>query len=490
MPDKKLIFIPTYNEAENVKLIYQQIKALNLSTDLLFLDDNSPDGTGQIIDSIVTDDPKIHVIHRLNKDGIGSAHLDGIRWAYHNGFTHLITMDCDFSHSPTYLSTFLEYGRDFDIVVASRHMANDSLQGWSWFRKILTYLGHWLTKTILKLPYDATGAYRLYRLDNIPQGAFELITAKGYSFFFESLLILHLNQYSIKEFPVQLSARTYGHSKMKIKDMFESLSRLNTSYWKVVRKSDKYIYHSEQNISDQEFHPESKPYIDGGELSSSIVQDDWDQYWNKKKTSENMLYDAIARFYRRFIIKPYLNYFIKKHFPQHSEVLHAGCGSGQVDMNISHWLNITAMDISANALDLYKKYNSKNAKTLHGDIFNIPDSDNSYDGIYNLGVMEHFTEDEIQKILLEFRKKIKKGGKIVLFWPPEFGLTVNVLKFAHFILNDVLKKNVKLHPDEISRIRSKEHAVKIIEKSGFHFVEYYFGPKDLFTQVVVVAEKM
>lgn len=119
----------------------------------------------------------------------------------------------------------------------------------------------------------------------------------------------------------------------------------------------------------------------------------------------------------------------------------------------------------------------------------MPFEDETFDGIYDLGVIEHFTEDEIQQILMEFKRVLKKNGKICLFIPPTYGLTVKVLDTAHFILNKILRKNRKLHPDEITRVRSKAHIKTIIEKAGFSFIEYYFGPKDLFTQIVIVGEK-
>ena len=164
------------------------------------------------------------------------------------------------------------------------------------------------------------------------------------------------------------------------------------------------------------------------------------------------IYGLVAAFYRIFIIKPSLNYFLYKYFDRKSKLLHAGCGGGQVDIDLSKNLKITALDISALALNQYKKNNPNVEKLIHGSILSIPAKKSSYDGIYNLGVMEHFTKDEIMNILKEFHRVLKPNGVIVLFWPPEFGLSVKFLKFAHFILNKIFKKKIALHPDEISRI--------------------------------------
>jgi|SRR3989344_6528395 len=219
------------------------------------------------------------------------------------------------------------------------------------------------------------------------------------------------------------------------------------------------------------------------------VQQDWDIYWKNKKTSKKSSYDFIASFYRKHIIINILNYFIKKHFKKGDEVLHAGCGSGEVDFELVNYLNVTALDISTNALEIYKKIHP-NSIIIHGSIFNLPFNKDTFDGIYNLGVMEHFTETEINEILKEFHRVLKKDGKIALFWPPVFGLTVNFLDTIHFILNKILRKNIKLHPEEISRIKSMEHAKAILNKSGFELIEYYFGIKDAFTQAVIIARKI
>jgi len=216
-----------------------------------FLDDNSPDGTGQLIDKIARRDETVFAIHREKKYGIGSAHQEGIRWAYEKEYKFLITMDCDFSHSPIYLADFMRYAPEYDIVVGSRYLQEKSLLGWSKLRKALTTLGHFFTNKLLRMPYDATGAFRCYALERIPQGIFELIQSKGYSFFFESLYALNLNHYSVKEFPINLPARTYGHSKMHLKDVFQSLLRLSITYLKSVTKRNTYFQISSLNKSKE-----------------------------------------------------------------------------------------------------------------------------------------------------------------------------------------------------------------------------------------------
>ncbi len=211
---KTLVFIPTYNEKENVEKIFSDISKLNLGIGFLFLDDNSPDGTGDILDRLANQHKEINIIHRDKKSGIGSAHLTGIRWAYMHGYEKLITMDCDFTHLPEYIPAFIDYSSDYDVVIGTRFKLKESMEEWSYFRKFLTNAGHALTKYLLRMPYDASGAYRLYRLDKIPLAVFDLATSSGYSFFFESLYILNMKKFKIKEVPIILPARSKGHSKM------------------------------------------------------------------------------------------------------------------------------------------------------------------------------------------------------------------------------------------------------------------------------------
>jgi dolichol-phosphate mannosyltransferase len=469
-----LIFIPTYNEHENVENIAGQILDLNLNLDILFMDDNSPDGTGDILNQLSEKYKNISVVHRTGKLGIGSAHIEGINLAYDKAYKNLITMDCDFTHSPEYIKQFLDNSKKYDIVIGSRYLQENSLNGWNAFRKILTKIGHFLTSIFLEIPFDATAAYRLYRLDKISKDFINLIDSRSYSFFFESLFILYNNNYSIKEISTVLPARVYGHSKMQIKDALHSVLFLVHIYLNKIINKERFII-AEHFTVDPKLVDEDKQ--------------GWNEYWEKKNKAGLLIYDLIAVFYRKYIIKRSLNYFIYKYYLSHEDVLHAGCGSGQVDSDINNYVDITALDISPSALKYYVKVNNDKCKVLHGSIFNIPAPDKSFDGIYNLGVMEHFTEEEIDKILRQFRKVLKDDGKIILFWPHEYGVSVLALKLIHFIINDVFRKNIKFHPDEITRIKSKDQARMILLKSGFEMEKYYFGIKDIFTQAIIIGKK-
>ena len=473
---RPLVFVPTYNEKENATRLISEITSLGVDVDILFLDDNSPDGTGEILDRLASKNPGLHVIHRPGKAGIGSAHLAGLRWAYDHGYEKLVTMDCDFTHPPRYIPEMLKLSDEFAEVVGSRWLKKKSLHGWNAYRKVLTIIGHSLTRVLLGMPYDATGAYRLYRLDKIPRALFELVESRSYSFFFESLFLLHFNSFPIKEMAITLPARTYGHSKMSLRDAARSVGCLlkmaRTSWLNPGRLRPK--------------NPRNAPIMTGRGGNSA----EWDEYWvAKKRNAGGALFDIIAAFYRRFIIKKALNHFMGRHFKPASQMLHAGCGSGQVDVDVSRIMRVSALDISPGALELYRIANGDRVALMHGSIFDIPLDEGRMDGVYNLGVMEHFTEAEIELALREFRRVLKSGGKVMFFWPPSFGLSVLVLDSVHFLLNRILGMRVKLHPDEVTRVRSKEHVRGLLERGGFRLIQYYFGPKDLFTHAIVVAVK-
>lgn len=213
----------------------------------------------------------------------------------------------------------------------------------------------------------------------------------------------------------------------------------------------------------------------------------WDEYWQSKDKKRGKVYDTVAEFYRKHIIRPSLNHFIRKYFVRGASLLHAGCGSGQVDADIRHYVSITGLDLSQNALAIYRRENGELCKTLHGSIFQIPLPDQTMDGVYNLGVLEHFNEAEIAKILKEFRRVLKEDGKLVAFWPPEFGASVLFFKGLKTTLEFAFRRPFKFHPDEICRLRSKQHAYAILERAGFEVLEYAFGFRDYFTYSVVVA---
>jgi SAM-dependent methyltransferase len=352
----------------------------------------------------------------------------------------------------------------------------NSLAGWNLLRKFLTLTGHFFTKYLLGIKYDATGAFRLYNLGTVPREAFDLVESSGYSFFFESLYVLNVNGFKIDEMPIILPSRIYGHSKMNVWEVFRSLKFLTRIYTRALFNRNRYLLKSA-----------SERHLVRGASNDSPC---WDAYWESKDGAGGTLYDNIASFYRRFVIQANLRHFIGKNFNKGSSLLHAGCGGGQVDGKINREFVITAVDNSSSALAAYRRFNACVHSIVRADIRGLPFKNASFDGVYNLGVMEHFAEEEILRILTEFRRVLRPGGKLVIFWPPSFGASVVFLKLVRFFLSGIFKRKVVLHPEEPMLLRSKKQARGIFIKAGFRVVKEYFGPRDLFTQVVIVAEKV
>jgi len=222
MKNKILVLIPTYNEFENIGTLIQEIERLRIpDLDILVVDDGSYDGTIDALKRLCLSYDNIFVLERGSKKGIGSAHLDGINWAYQKGYNRLITMDADLTHSPSYFKDLIEASEKYDLVVASRHLLKNSMIGWSLKRKVITSLNHLLVRLILGLRVDTSNSFRIYCLDRIPKRVFELISSNSYSFFFESLKILEMNGVIIGEVPVVMIERRKGSSKLKAFDFFK-----------------------------------------------------------------------------------------------------------------------------------------------------------------------------------------------------------------------------------------------------------------------------
>ena len=150
MNNKPLVFIPTYNEVDNVVKLYNHLREIDTEIDILFLDDNSPDGTGKILEKLSQEDKDLFIIHRKEKLGIGSAHQDGITWAYNKNYKILITMDSDYSHSPDDIEKFLKLSEKNDLIVGTRFIRKDGMGELSLVRQFLSFCAHFMTKYFLK----------------------------------------------------------------------------------------------------------------------------------------------------------------------------------------------------------------------------------------------------------------------------------------------------------------------------------------------------
>jgi len=465
---RTLVIIPTYNERANIAPIISQLEAQGLECECLFVDDGSPDGTGEAVAEAARTRSWIRLLQRGKKLGIGSAHLDALAWARANSFPCVITMDCDLTHSPADIPAMLEAAEGADVVIGSRYMRRGSLAGWNWKRKILTRTAHLLTRVLLGIRYDCTGAFRVYRLDRISPDVFDLVRSNGYAFFFESLFLLANNGAKVMEVPICLPPRTYGSSKMPADEPFRGIRHLTAM------AADRFLRPESFRIPHHRIH--SNPGLDdaGG----------WDAYWSRAAAAGNRSYQALATAYRRLVITRRLTHEIRRVFQSGDKVLHAGCGSGHVDEENQKYVRITAVDTSLRALEIYSRCVPGAEAVCHASIFDLPFSDGTFDGVYHLGVIEHFSADEIQSILRELRRVMKPDGRMLIFWPHCRATSVAVLKIWHALAR---KESPPLHPPEISLNKGRSWTRHILESAGWEMESYAFGIRDFWVQAVITA---
>jgi glycosyltransferase involved in cell wall biosynthesis len=241
-----LVIVPTYNEAENVAALVQQLRALPGNVHVLVVDDNSPDGTGQIADALATHDPGVHVLHRLAKAGLGEAYKAGFREGLQRGYLYLCTMDADFSHDPARIPDLLtKASQGYDLVVGSRYVTGGRIVGSTTLRKLISYGANWLAHTLLGINVrDCTAGFRCYHRAVLETINLDGIFSSGYSFLVEMAFHCQLAGYRIGEIPITFVNRRMGVSKIsriEIYKAFYTLLRLRTSALPWQRMED--LYH-------------------------------------------------------------------------------------------------------------------------------------------------------------------------------------------------------------------------------------------------------
>lgn len=226
-------------------------------------------------------------------------------------------------------------------------------------------------------------------------------------------------------------------------------------------------------------------------MSRSNESESWDEYWQAGASNRigERIYSRVASFYRNKFIGPHLKRNLIEHFPNKAFLLHAGCGAGEVDKFVPNQFEVLGIDMSKNAIDSYIEMNPRfQAKVMN--LFDLPGDLPKFDGIYNLGVMEHFSKSEVSVIFKRFNLCLNPGGKLIIFWPPTFGLSVIFLSIIHFFLRILQGDRFKpLHPDEPNKIQGIKSARKILKESGFELIKYSFSFRDAFTYSVIVATK-
>lgn len=222
------IVIPTYNESENLEKLVKEILKLGYPFHVVIVDDSSPDSTGEIADKLAAEIDRVRVIHRPGKLGLGTAYKAGIKLAMDESFEHVITMDADFSHHPSYLPKMIEHRHDYDIVIGSRYVDGGKTTNFGLHRKIISrsanFFAHWLLGMNAN---DCTAGFRCYKLSSLKKIPLDEIKSDGYSFLVEMLYYCQRARLMIREIPINFIAREQGKSKISKKEIFNALRTIS-----------------------------------------------------------------------------------------------------------------------------------------------------------------------------------------------------------------------------------------------------------------------
>lgn len=223
-----LVIVPTYNERPNLPRLVPEILQQDPRLDILIIDDASPDGTGAVADALAAANPRVSVMHRAGKLGLGTAYLEGFRWGIERGYGFLFEMDADFSHDPAHLPQFLAAIRDFDLVVGSRYLGGRvTVVNWPIARLLLSYYATFYVRVVTGLPVsDATSGFKCFRRAVLEGIELERVESEGYAFQVEMSFRAWKRRFRLGEIPIVFVDRSTGQSKMSRRIVWEAV-------WKV-----------------------------------------------------------------------------------------------------------------------------------------------------------------------------------------------------------------------------------------------------------------
>src|SRR5579872_775090 len=225
MPERAIVIVPTYNERDNITRLIPAVLEKDPRLEVLVVDDASPDCTGQIVESIAAENPRVHVLHRAGKMGLGTAYLAGFRWGLEQGYDYLFEMDADFSHDPNHLPQFLEAVKDADLVLGSRYREGRvTVVNWPMTRLILSFFANAYARIVTGLPLeDSTGGFKCFRRSVLEAIDLNAVRSNGYAFQIEMSFRVWKKGFRIREIPIVFVDRTEGQSKMSRKIVREAV---------------------------------------------------------------------------------------------------------------------------------------------------------------------------------------------------------------------------------------------------------------------------
>lgn len=219
-----LVIIPTFNEAANLPQIVPVVLAQDPRVQVLVVDDNSPDGTGRLADEMATSNPRVHVLHREAKAGLGRAYLAGFDWALKREFDAIFEMDADFSHDPTFIPAFLAALGEADLVLGSRYATGVNVVNWPISRLLLSLGANFYARVITGLPLsDSTGGFKCFRREVLAALNLDRVRSNGYAFQIEMSFRAWKRGFTLREIPIIFHDRVEGHSKMSRKIVREAV---------------------------------------------------------------------------------------------------------------------------------------------------------------------------------------------------------------------------------------------------------------------------
>jgi dolichol-phosphate mannosyltransferase len=224
-----IVVIPTYNELENIKKLIPILLNLNQDLEVLVVDDNSPDGTGNYVEQLSLENNRVHILKRKGKMGLGTAYIEGFKWVLQQNpaFDYIFQMDADFSHEPLKILEFIDALKDYDVVIGSRYLNGVSVVNWPIKRLMLSYFANWYARTLAGLKIrDCTGGFKGFRrivLEHLP---FEYITSDGYAFQIEVNYYVQKLGFKMTEIPIIFIDRHSGTSKLSRRIVYEAVYKV------------------------------------------------------------------------------------------------------------------------------------------------------------------------------------------------------------------------------------------------------------------------
>jgi dolichol-phosphate mannosyltransferase len=222
--ERFLVVVPTYNELANLPQVVPAILQQDPRIEVLVVDDNSPDGTGQLADELAASTLRVHVLHRPAKSGLGKAYLAGFRWALDHGYDLIFEMDADFSHDPRFLPTFLDAIQDADLVIGSRYKTGVNVINWPISRLLLSLGANQYARLVTGLPLaDSTGGFKCFRRRVLEAIPLERVRSNGYAFQIEMSYLAWRKGFRLKEIPIVFTDRVEGQSTMNKRIVREAI---------------------------------------------------------------------------------------------------------------------------------------------------------------------------------------------------------------------------------------------------------------------------